>query len=387
MKGIAWALVALLLLAGLAGCGQGDDPAAVRAKALGKASGDIVIGAVGPWADFQDHCREGMELALEEINGGGGIGGRKLRLRFLDDGNTAEGGLKAAEALRDDPLTVAAVTHSWSYITVPATVLYQYNGILMLATRETDPQLTAHHFPMIFRTTPDSMVQGRALAAFCAAKGLRKILQLSDVTAFGQDLANAFAIQAKRNRLIILDSKTYDQFSDKPFFQHLLTVWKHNYPFDAIVLSGLAPAGETIIQTVRELGIGQPVIGGIGLDDPRLFETLPVGDDPIYVLSTFDPLGKEDPVQAFIRAFTARYGQTPPLGAAQGYNAVKLLAAAMARAGEITPPAVAEALKANAFPGVLGDLTFAATGNVRGNAIHFKSLHPGGFTVLRGDWQ
>ena len=85
----------------------------------------------------------------------------------------------------------------------------------------------------------------------------------------------------------------------------------------------------------------------------------------------------------FVRAFQKRYGLLPDVWAAQGYDAVKVLAHAMEEAGTTVPEKVAEVLHSTKdWPGVTGLHTFDENGDVIGKGIVKKRVQNGKFEYL-----
>jgi len=111
-------LCALLLLS----CAKEDKPtpAQERSTRLGQASGDIVVGVSWMWSKQLDLMRQGVEMAADQINGAGGINGRKLRLIWGDDNEQVKKGIEVAQGFVANAEMVAAIGHSTSSITAQA---------------------------------------------------------------------------------------------------------------------------------------------------------------------------------------------------------------------------------------------------------------------------
>ena len=160
----------LTVLLALYGCLLPEDPAKQRAEQADEVKGDILVGAVAPWSGIDTMLWEGIAMAVDEINEAGGLLGRKIKLIKRDDESSVEKGVLIAQEFGETSGIVAVVGHYESFVTIPASVVYQYYGILMLSTVDTDPDLTDQGFSLVFRTTPDDTVYGNRLADFCLEK-------------------------------------------------------------------------------------------------------------------------------------------------------------------------------------------------------------------------
>ncbi|HVG44263.1 MAG TPA: ABC transporter substrate-binding protein, partial [Longimicrobium sp.] len=132
----AFSLAALLLAA--AACGE-DDPGVERARRAASEGGEIVVAAPWSWEARGGEILygEGMDLAVEEINAGGGVGGRPLRVLRVEDRESVEEGRLVAQELGKNPEVAAVVGHLHSYVTVPAAAVYDLAGLPLLAPTST----------------------------------------------------------------------------------------------------------------------------------------------------------------------------------------------------------------------------------------------------------
>ena len=92
---------------------------------------DIVIGVAWPFAENNDLFSNGIDLAVREINSNGGIGGRNLKLLKEDDGSDLEKGMAIAQAFADNKEIQAVIGHFNSFISIPASTIYNNAGLVM----------------------------------------------------------------------------------------------------------------------------------------------------------------------------------------------------------------------------------------------------------------
>ena len=133
-------------------------------------------------------------------------------------------------------------------------------------------------------------------------------------------------------------------------------------PPDMLYVSSGPDEIGTLVKQLREAGIDEPVFGGDGYDTPLLLQTAGDAANDVYFTThaLFDPTQATQRQKEFIDAYQTRFG-TPPESAfaGLGYDAVKLLAAAIEH-GSAKQKAIPGALEATQdFPGVTGDISFA----------------------------
>jgi len=364
----------------ISSCGS-PDLSRERARRASRGEGDIVIGAAAPWSAKEDMLWQGIEMAADEINAGGGVLGRKVRIIKKDDEASVSRGRLIAQQFGDNLDVVAVIGHSHSYVSIPASRIYEFSGLLMLSPESTSPRLTQQGFKYVFRNVSSDTQVGKEMAEFAASRGFKHMVIYYIKNDYGRGLANAFEDRAGEVRITIADRLSYDAISNKEF-RIALAKWKE-FEFDAIFLAGSTPHGADFISEAREMGVTVPILGGDGLDSSQLWEIAGKAAEGVIVASHFHPDIPRSEVQDFVRAFQERYGLLPDVWAAQGYDAVKVLAHAMEKAGTTVPGKVAEVLHSTKdWPGVTGLHTFDENGNVIGKGIVKKKVQNRKFEYL-----
>ncbi len=388
MKYIRATILTAMLFLLCTACLVPEDSAKERAERAREARGDIVVGAVASWSAIDVMLWEGIAVAADEINAAGGILGRKLRILKRDNEGSVEKGLLIAQEFGENQDLVAVVGHYQSFITVPASVVYQYYGILLLSTVDTNPDLTRQGFSLIFRSVPDDMEYGKQLADFCRQKGLDRLMVLLERNEYGRDFSDAFATMAQSQALQILDGASYDQMTKEETIEKVLQQWIEHYSFDAVLLSGELPRAAAIIGEARRIGIHQPILGGVAMDQNRLLKLAGKEADNIFLPTDFNPHAESPEIQRFVKAFGKRYDCAPDVMAAQGYDTVYALAYAIETAGSASPPDMARALRSmDDRIGVTGSLRFSDSGARVVDRIYIKRVENGQFRYLKPDTQ
>ncbi len=322
----------------------------------------VQIGAIeilsGPNAAYGVAIRGGLELALDEINVKGVLGGRKIQLTVEDSAANKDQAINAARKLigRDKVIAIIGPTLSNEMFAVgPVT---NERKIPTLGTSTTAAGITDIG-PYIFRTSlPESDVIPVTLKA-AQARGVKTIaLMYANDDAFSKSGFDVMKAAAEKAGLNILTIESFGQ-KDTDFSAQLTKI-KGLKP-DAIGISALVEPTSGVLLQARQLGFGKETlfIGGNGANSPKLGDIAGPAADGLIVGSPWFIAKKADGNEAFVAAFQARNnGKTPDQFAAQAYDAMKIMAAAIDRAGEATPEKIREALTKTDFTGVMGPFQF-----------------------------
>jgi branched-chain amino acid transport system substrate-binding protein len=374
-------LCVILLVA--AAC-RARDPREERVHRAKDGHGDLVIAAAWPW-DLRKEIRygEGLQMAMDEVNAGGGINGRHLRLARYDDRESIDHGRIVAQQIADDPDVVAVIGHLQSYITVQTAGVYNQAGLVLIAPTATDPKLTQLGYTRVFRATYTDDSVGRQLAALVASQQRKKVAIYYIRNDYGRNLANAFEEHARQLGVAVQARNSYDpseQASERTFDQ-VLTEWK-SMDLDAIVLAGEVPSAAIFVAQARAKGITIPIFGGDAMSSPALMAVAGAAAEGTTVASYFNADEPRPEVVRFNAAFTAKYGTPPDAGSALGYDCIQLLAHAMKQANSAVPEDIARALHAlKDWHGVTGAFAFTPEGDAA-KPVLFSIVHGGRFAYL-----
>lgn len=231
--------------------------------------GDIVIGLAWPVATKNSMLKEGVELAVDEINGQGGINGRKIRLVVKDDEGTVTGGVTVAQSLIQIPDLVAVIGHRASFVSIAASAIYEEAGIVMLSPASTAPSLTQKGYQLVFRNIPSDAEIARQLALFAARQGHRRMAIYYSEDSYGLGLANAFEDHAKNEGIKIVDRISY--YADGEDLERIAKKWSA-LDYDSIFVAHYMPDGAIFIADAVKAGISLPFLAGDAMDTPELYE-------------------------------------------------------------------------------------------------------------------
>lgn len=345
-----------------------------------KSNQDIVVGVAWPFSSNNSLFKEGVELAVNEINQNGGINGRKLNIIMSDDEASVVKGMAVAQAYADNKEMVAVIGHRNSSVSIPVSRIYEDAGLVMLSPASTAPELTQQGYRFIFRNIPSDDEITRHLATFAARAGHKRMVIYYRDDSYGRGLANSFEDHAGKEGIYIVDRVSYyGKLSD---LERWLQKWKA-LDFDGIFVAQTMPGGAEFIADAGRVGITVPFIGGNAMDSPKLYDIAGKYAEGTVIGTIFNPLDSRREVVSFVQKFQQEYNQMPTSYSAQGYDAVKLLAAAIEQSGSVDPLLIANQLrKFNNWPGVAGDHTFNDNGDDVGSLVIKKVLRNGSFEYM-----
>jgi branched-chain amino acid transport system substrate-binding protein len=372
--------LALALLAVAAACEKkkpADGAAAPAGGAQAAAPGDrILVGHVGSLtgneATFGDSTDKGIQLAIEEVNAKGGVKGKPLALKTYDDqGKPEEAAIAATRLVVQDRVAVllGEVASSRSLAMAP---ICDANRVPMITPSSTNPRVTkdgARTRPYVFRVCFIDPFQGTVMAKFAREKlNVKRVAVLRDVgNDYSVGLADYFLSKFRELGGTIVDDQSY-KAGDQDF-KAQLTAIKAKNP-EAIYVPGYYTDVALIARQARELGMKAPLMGGDGWDSPKLFE---IGGKALEGSYFSNHYSHEDPsprIQDFVKAYQKRFGVVPDGLAATGYDAARIAFDAMARAKDLSGPAVRDAIAATKdFQGVTGIISIDEDHNAVKSAV------------------
>jgi len=358
----SWAAAAAIALAPLA-CGKGGGGDEIRIGEYGS-----LTGTTATFGQSTDHA---IQMAVEEINGAGGVLGRKIRVFVEDDQSKPEEAATAATKLINQNRVVAMLGEVASTRSKAAAPICQANGIPMISPSSTNPGVTQIG-DYIFRVCFIDPFQGAVMAKFAAdTLKVKKVAILVDVrNDYSVGLQTFFREHFKQLGGQVVSEQSYSE-GDSDFHAQLTQIRSANP--EAIYVPGYYTEVGTIARQARELGMTAPLLGGDGWDSPKLWE---IGGQALNGCYFSNHYSTDDPsplVQNFVNGYKRRYKQVPDALAALGYDAAKILVDAMRRAGSTDGAKVRDALAATKdFQGVTGTISINKERNAVKPAVVLK---------------
>jgi branched-chain amino acid transport system substrate-binding protein len=332
-------------------------------------TGPIAIGGIfplsGPVAVYGVECKNGIELAIEEINKAGGVNGRQLRLISEDDEGNPEKTVNAYKKLTTSDKVTIIIGSLTSGCTQAITSLAQAQKVLLVAPAATMESITdAGNF--VFRACFIDPFQGTVGGIFASRDLGRKSAAVlyDNGNDYSVGLKDNFIKAFEANGGTIVVSESY--ITGDVDFNAQLTKIKTANP-DVVYLPDYYSTVSLIAKQLRAQGINTPIVGADGWDG--LTEN--AGDEVLngfysnhYASDSTDPK-----VVNFVNAFQAKYNSVPVSFAALGYDSLYMIKDAIISANSTDSTAIRDAFNRTNGSYVTGNLTFDARRNPIKSAV------------------
>lgn len=323
-----------------------------------KSSDTIKIGGVAPLsgsvAVYGVECKNGIDLAIEEINAAGGISGKKLEFVCEDDEGSPDKTVNAFKKLITKDGVKYVIGSLTSGCTQAITTLAQASKVIQIAPAATAPAITdAGNY--IFRACFIDPFQGTVGGKFAAENlNARRAAVLYDGgNDYSVGLSENFQASFKANGGDIVALESYST-GDKDFNAQLTKI-KNANP-DLVYLPDYYGTVALIAKQLRAQGINTPIVGADGWDGL----SANAGEEVLngYYSNHYAADSTEPVVQNFVKAFSAKYNKLPNSFAVLGYDSVYILKDAIERAGTLDVEKVRDALEKTDGNYVTGHITF-----------------------------
>lgn len=364
-KGIfALALSVLIATLSLAGCGNTDTTSNVQSG--GSTNSTIKLGMIGPLSGdasiYGNAVKNGIELAIEEINEAGGVLGAKVELEALDDKNDIAEAVNAYNSLSSKGITalIGAVTSKPS---VAIAEIAAEEKMPMVTPTGTTPAITTYG-DNIFRVCYTDPFQGTTMATFASEKLNAKTAAIIYDTSndYSQGLATSFEETAKEKGISIVAKEGYGA-EDKDFRTQLTKIQSSNP--DVLFVPEYYQKDALIATQAKEIGLDIPMLGGDGWDGVLgvLDESNQKVVDNSYFANHYSTTDTDKIITDFVDKYNSTYNEIPNAFAALAYDSAYIVTNAIAKAGSTDKEAINKALREIEYDGVTGHIIFDENGD------------------------
>ena len=364
MKKFLCMMMAVLMVLAMAACGGepannggNDTPDATTVKIGG-------IGPMtGPYANYGLSEKYGAELAVKEINEAGGINGKQIELSYQDSQGESESAVNAYGKLMDWGMNIS-LGGVLSGETASIVVAARDDDVLLL-TPSGSADKCIDGSSLAFRVCFYDSFQGAAAAQYIKDNDIVDtvgVLYQSDVD-YSVGLYNAFVEKCGELGITIAETQTFTSTTSTDFSTQV----------NALVASGAklvfipiyAEEASTFLTQARGKFAGDVYFFGADGLDGILGK---VAQDPtiannVLMLTPFSADNPAENVQSFVAKYKEAYGATPDQFAADAYDAIYAIKAAVEKAGSTSGAALASALTSLTVEGVTGTMTWGSDGN------------------------
>jgi len=375
-KAALFATVSALLAA--AGSAQAADPIRIG----------LTSSFTGSAALFGQHDRYGVEMAIAEINAAGGVLGRPLALDAEDNKCNPSEGVKAATKLVTEHKVVAVIGAMCSSVTLAIMPIIQRNETPLVIPVSTSPAIT----PLsgkggnvwAFRTTPSDDGMAIAIGRYLKANGVARAAIVAEDTDYGRGGARGMTAALKANGIALTATEFIPQ--NTPDFTTLLTKIDA-MRVDRVAVYMLSSDVQNFFRQYESFGTKTRVTGRAEMSVVRNAVTPEFlakgGLDGTSGLNPYAANLDTPENRDFVARFRARYNTDPIQMSFYSYEATRIVADAITRAGKVDRHAIRDALQKTRYKSIMGgDIEFDDYNQAHNNTVMIELRDGGKVTIV-----
>ena len=323
---------------------------------LAAAADPIKIGVAGPFTGGSSSMgvsmRDGVRLAVEEINKSGGVIGRKLQVVERDDEAKNERGVQIAQELINKEKVTATVGYINTGVAVASQRFFQEAKIPVMNNVATGSVITQQFKDQpenyIFRNSAHDSIQAPMIVEeSITRRGFKKVAILADSTNYGQlgraDLEKA--LDAKGIKPVAVE-----KFNIKDVDMTAQLLKAKEAGAEVVLTYAIGPELAQIANGMTKLGWKVPMVGSWTLSMANYIDNAGPGGEGARMPQTFiqqpDTPKRKAFIDAYLKTFKPKNNRIDsPVSAAQGYDSIYLLAAAIKQANSTDGPKIKAALE------------------------------------------
>ncbi|MBP7146592.1 MAG: ABC transporter substrate-binding protein [Acidobacteria bacterium] len=348
---IAGVLLLSVALVPLTGCPKAPIPVGAVISESGEAD------AYGP------NIRRGMELALEQVNKKGVLGGYKLEFQFVNDESSPEEAAKLADELATKFNVRAIIGGVSSPVALALARVANEKNVPVLSPSASSPQLTSVAGEYFQRIYPSDLNEAREMARLARTLNVNRVAVVAVANEFGQANANLFVeaysgpnyeVVLRENYNGSLPPADADALSTRIAEAQPAAIYVAAYMYDVANLLSALHQRQLQIPVLTTSAVTREILDLAGEAADRL-----VFPQALFEHDT-SPKAAE-----FNKTFQAKYNEEPNVFAAYGYDAVMVLARAIDKTRVASAPEIRDQLRQIHYDGLTGPISFDEHGDVK----------------------
>lgn len=299
-----------------------------------------ILSVTGPAAFLGEDMKAGLQLAVDEINAAGGIGGRKLAWTFYDAESQTQKAISATRRLiSQDKVEVILSGGNMSGIALAMAPMAESASIPFISSEGALAIVTpVAERKFVFKSTVDDEDVLERIADYFAKKNIKKVALIADTSGFGQGAVTQMKKVGPRRNLDV----AYESFdpADTDMLPQLTRI--RDSGAEAIICWTVTPAGVVFLKQAQQLGLdSRTLIHSYGFVSPHYMNLAGDAAKSVLLASLKFPVGEQlpdsDPLKAGIlrlfRSYQARFNRAASLYAAESYDAAMLAKEALSKVG------------------------------------------------------
>ena len=333
LKGMAAAAAAAVLAGAFAGCGGGQKSSGGDAKGQQTVKFGFVTAYTGPGAAYGQAMKDGVDLAVEEINNNPNTK-MKIDLKTYDTKLVKAEAINAVKKCIEQDKVLAIEGPMTSGEMFAAGPIAQQSKVVAFGTGTTAPGITDIGDYIFRNAIPGKMAIPITVKKAQEKLGFKKVAILYSNN--NDQMLGENKIYQELLKEMGLEIVATETFADKDTdFSAQLTKIQAANP-DVIAVAGLYQEGALIVKKAREMGMTQPILANNGFNSPAYIQQAGEAANGTLVATPWNAESKSEKAQAFRKAFVAKYGHEPDQFAAQAYDAMYLMHQAAEKSGTTT---------------------------------------------------
>ncbi|MES2684670.1 MAG: branched-chain amino acid ABC transporter substrate-binding protein [Pseudomonadota bacterium] len=305
--------------------------------------------------------RAGAEVAVAEINAAGGVLGEPLKLELVDDlCDRREGAIKANEiGRRGIPVVLG---HACSGAAVPASLVYEEDGVLMMSASSSVPRLTERGLSLTFRLFGRDDRLAETIAKHVIQNFSEKRIAVAhDNRGYGKGVADSFKDELNKQNI---KEVAYESLGSGEVGTAVLLTQLRALKAEVVFFGGYFKDMARLVREAGAMGYHPVFVTAEAASRATFWDVAgPAAEGVLY--GTLASLADSPEVKAINQAIEARQ-RRPNLYGLSSYAAVKIWAAAAGTAQTTEAAVVAQVLREHKYPSPLGEIQFDSRGDAKG---------------------
>lgn len=323
------------------------------------------------WSNLSNDAIKIAVTAGEEVENAVALataGSNIQQINFDDEGYVAKGIMNAEKAIEQDVLAV--IGHKESYISIPASSLYEFNKVLMLNPSSTSLDLTNSSYKYIFRAVPNDRQISRSLVSYLKSKDLNRTLICYADNSYGKSFAKSFELEASKERIDISDRISY-LVGDEREFSKIVKKWE-NFSFDSILFIGYENEG---INFMNSNTFNVPIVFSESFASKDFISKVGEKSEGIAVPFLYNTSDTKE----FESKYYKKFGSYPTFDSVIAYDIVNILRQAIDKVGSESE-SISEYLKSmSPYKGLANNYSFDKSGEIKFKNIWIYEVEDGSF--------
>jgi len=327
---------------------------------------EIIIGVVGPMTHSAPQAghnmRDAVALGIDEINKSGKLPGINLKMVVVDDEGNPTKSINGNKRLVYNEKAIVVIGAVHSSCTLANMQVTQEAGIPQITPISTSPAITQKGNKWIFRTAATDAIQAENIIRIALEKlGKKRLAVIHPLSDYGIDATKVLVDISTKLGYPPVAVESFN-VEDKDFSSQLLKIKEKNP--DTLIIWSLYEPAALIAKQVAQMGLKVQLMGGGGLTNSKYVELGGAATNGTIMCQTYHPSSKEPHIVSFTEKFKEKYGRNPDPNAAQSYDAIMIIGAALEKAGVDDESKIRDAIASTPnFNGVTGIISFDDTGD------------------------